>query len=52
MLQGTVFGKKGEQFYKICDSKAVLVTIFVGLFHISVSAFHELREKGTSYLSL
>lgn len=35
-----------EHFYQMRDSKAVLLSPFCGLvLHISVSAFHELREK-------
>lgn len=35
-----------EHFYQMCDSKAVLLSPFCGLvLHISVCAFHELREK-------
>lgn len=49
MLQGTFFANKREQFYKICDSKAILVTIFCGLVsHFCICISWIERKKGTA----
>lgn len=41
---GNFIWKKGKYFYQICDSKAILVTIFVGL-HFTSLYLHFIERK-------